>query len=132
MQLVHSSTYNVIHEKYDDLLDGHDNLSVIFKCSPRRVSTLCKQYFHIESFYCKITNRLHRKDNRPWPHGPDRKFVVHIGPGPKDHNLTTSLIDRHTKAIISCHRRRFPRFGDLFFVDSPMLEIFQIQKLQYI
>ena len=129
---VHSSTYNISHEKYDDLLDGHANLSVIFKCLPRRVSTLCKYYFHIDRFYCKITNPLLRKDDRPWPHEPDTQFVVHIGPGPKDHNLTTRVIDRHIKAIISCHRRCFPRFGDLSFLDSPMREIFQIQKLQYI
>ena len=31
--------YKIIREKYDDLLGGHDNLSVIFKCPPRKAST---------------------------------------------------------------------------------------------
>ena len=29
--LLKCSIYNVIHQKYDDLLDGHDNLSVVLK-----------------------------------------------------------------------------------------------------
>ena len=38
--LLHAcSRYKVIHEKCDDVLDGHVKLSVILKSPPRRVST---------------------------------------------------------------------------------------------
>ena len=37
--LLACSACKVIPEKYDDLLDGHDNLVFILKCPPRRVST---------------------------------------------------------------------------------------------
>ena len=37
--LLHASICNVIDEKHDDLLYGGDNLSVILKSPPKRVST---------------------------------------------------------------------------------------------
>ena len=37
--LIACSSCKVIREKYDDLLYGHDNVNVIFKCLLRRVST---------------------------------------------------------------------------------------------
>ena len=33
-----SVSYKVIHEKYDDLLDEHDNVSAVLKFPPRSVS----------------------------------------------------------------------------------------------
>ena len=53
---------------------------------------------------------------RPRPHGPQPQHPCH----------------RQIKAIISRHRRCFPRFGDISILDRPMLEIFRRQKLQYI
>ena len=41
--LIPCSAYKVIHEKYDDLLDGHDNAIVLLKCLPRSVNT----YVHV-------------------------------------------------------------------------------------
>ena len=43
--LISCSMYKVIHEKYDDLLDEHDNVNVILKCPPRRVSTYVWELF---------------------------------------------------------------------------------------
>ena len=37
--LIACSTYKVIHEKYDELLDGHGELSMILKFPQRRMST---------------------------------------------------------------------------------------------
>ena len=53
---------------------------------------------------------------RPQPHGPRPQHPCH----------------RQIKAIISHHRRCFPRFGDLSILDRSMLWIFRRQKLQYI
>ena len=52
---------------------------------------------------------------RPRPHGPRPRHPCH----------------RQIKAIISRHRRCFPRFGDISILDRPMIEIFRRQKLQY-
>ena len=43
--LIAFSMYKVIHEKYDDLLDGHDNVNAILKFSPIRVSTYVRALF---------------------------------------------------------------------------------------
>ena len=53
---------------------------------------------------------------RPRPHGPRPQHPCHW----------------QIKAIISHHRRCFPRFGDLSILDRSMLWIFRRQKLQYI
>ena len=47
--LITFSSYKVICEKYDDLLDMHDNMSVILTFLPTRVS-MCVLYFHVKSF----------------------------------------------------------------------------------
>ena len=43
--LVAYRTYKFICEKYDDLLDGHDNSYEIPKSPPRRVSTYVRAFF---------------------------------------------------------------------------------------
>ena len=49
-------TFNVKHEKYDDLLNEHDHLSIIFKSPSRRVRSQDSKtyvgvhYFYIESY----------------------------------------------------------------------------------
>ena len=46
--LITSSAYKVICEKFDDLLDGHDNMNAIFKCPPRSASTsVCTLFSHV-------------------------------------------------------------------------------------
>ena len=40
---------SAFHQKYDDLLDWHDNASVILKCSPR-VSTCVRALFSHKEF----------------------------------------------------------------------------------
>ena len=52
--LVTCSTYKVIHEKYDDLLDGHDNVNFILRFSPIRLSTYVRALFHMEIFYYRV------------------------------------------------------------------------------
>ena len=47
--LIACSKHKVIQEKYDDLLDMHDNMSVILTFLPTRVS-MCVLYFHVKSF----------------------------------------------------------------------------------
>ena len=39
--LIACSMYKVIHEKYDDLLDGHDNVSVILL--PQNINPLLRK-----------------------------------------------------------------------------------------
>ena len=54
--LLTCSAYNIIHKKYDDLFDGHDNLNVILKSPPRRVIV----------FVCIIlTERVLTKSDNP-------------------------------------------------------------------
>ena len=48
--LVTCSTYKVIHEKYDDLLNRVDNVSVILKCPPRRVNTYVRALLSCSEF----------------------------------------------------------------------------------
>ena len=49
--------WKVIRRKYNDLLDGHDNLSVIYKSSTTRMRTMCMHYCHIESFYYRVVKQ---------------------------------------------------------------------------
>ena len=49
--LIASSKHKVIQEKYDDLLDMHDHVSVILKFPPKKGEDLCVCIsFTIESF----------------------------------------------------------------------------------
>ena len=53
--LLTCSSYKVIFKKYDDLLDEHDNFSVIHKSPPRRVRAhTCLHYFHIKHSYYRV------------------------------------------------------------------------------
>ena len=52
--LITCSTYMVIREKYDDILDMHGNMSVIHRFTPRRVSTCTCIIFHLERFYFRV------------------------------------------------------------------------------
>ena len=39
--LITCLTYKIIHEKYDDLLNGHDHVSVILKFSTEKGEQMC-------------------------------------------------------------------------------------------
>ena len=50
--LLTCTTYKVIHHKYDNLLEGYDNLSVILESPPRRVYIyVCASFLHKEFYY---------------------------------------------------------------------------------
>ena len=54
--LVALSAHKVIREKYDDLLDEHDNVSVTLKCPPWKVSTyVCILFTYIVFYYRVVT-----------------------------------------------------------------------------
>ena len=42
-------TYKVFAKKYDDLLEEHENVSVILEYPLLRVGYICMHYFHLES-----------------------------------------------------------------------------------
>ena len=44
------SEYKVIWKKYNNLLDGNDNLNIIFKSQPRRVSTYVHELLELRIF----------------------------------------------------------------------------------
>ena len=50
ISLITCWTDKVIHEKYDDLLNRVDNVSVILKCPPRRVNTYVRALFSLREF----------------------------------------------------------------------------------
>ena len=58
----HMLMYKVIREKYGDLLDGHDNVSAILQCPPRRVSTYVHALFSHRDFYYKVVTPILRKE----------------------------------------------------------------------
>ena len=68
--LITCTTYKVIHEKYYDLLDRYDDVSVIPKCPPRRVSMyMCAVSMYIgalfshREFYYRVVTTLLRKES---------------------------------------------------------------------
>ena len=54
--LIACSMYNVIREKYDDMLNGHDNVSVILKCLPRMMCTYVHAVFWHREFLLQSSN----------------------------------------------------------------------------
>ena len=48
--LIPCSAYKVIHEKYDDLLNEHDNVRGHTQIFTEKSVHMCVHYFHIESF----------------------------------------------------------------------------------
>ena len=68
-----SVSYKVIHEKYDDLLDEHDNVSVLLNFHQEGHIHMCMHYFDIESFYYRVVilflGRSHIEDDMlSWSH----------------------------------------------------------------
>ena len=61
ISLIAYSTYKIIHEKYDGLLSGHDNVNVICKFPPRRVSPYVHALFSHQEFYLRHLTPFLRK-----------------------------------------------------------------------
>ena len=55
--------YKVIGDKYEDLLDKHDNVSVVLKFQARRVSTYVHALFSHPEFLLQTSKPLLRKES---------------------------------------------------------------------
>ena len=54
------SMYTVIREKYEDLVDGDDNVSLILKMSTRKGEHMCVCYFQIGFLHRVVTSLLRK------------------------------------------------------------------------
>ena len=59
--LSHAQCIKVILEKYDDLLEEHDNASAILTFPPRRVSTYVRALFSHREFLLRSSNPTLKK-----------------------------------------------------------------------
>ena len=68
ISLLACSTYNVNHEKFDNLLDGHDNLASCHAqiCTKKGEQIYVYVIFYIESFYYIAVNLLRKQSHIRW------------------------------------------------------------------